>query len=321
MLRWIASLAVLILAGCGGGGGTGDESPSSGGTTLTSDFTPPTGKVAGPADHGPWSNRLMVATSPDGLNFTRTYEVISDQADVPDLVIDSQGWLRLYYLGWTVGTENNKVVVAISTDGGGTWAYKRVNLSGFTGMSSPVDPDVQLLSSGTFRMFVTSDPNDGAGPRTYLAEGTDGINFSKVGVAFSVPGKAVLDPTTLQTGAGWHLFAGGSVSAPGANWHATSADGKNFAYVGEQSFTYVGTPCAVSNGLAVPGGYRFYGFTQAASSIVSFFSADGETWTSEPGTRLTLDTASGLEAHGVKDAAVIRLANGTYLMVYVTEIP
>lgn len=33
----------------------------------------------------------------------------------------------------------------------------------------------------------------------------------------------------------------------------------------------------------------------------------------------TIDT--GLEKNGVKDPAVVRLADGTYLIVYVTEIP
>jgi hypothetical protein len=37
--------------------------------------------------------------------------------------------------------------------------------------------------------------------------------------------------------------------------------------------------------------------------------------------RLALDLATGVEKDFVKDAAVARLADGTYFMVYVTDIP
>lgn len=75
----------------------------------------------------------------------------------------------------------------------------------------------------------------------------------------------------------------------------------------------------MSNVLPFDGGYRMYGFTM--TDIRSLWSADGETWTEEDGVRLSLDESSGLESEYVKDPAVIRLADGTYLMVYVTQIP
>ncbi|MFN4133147.1 MAG: hypothetical protein ACK4GQ_02120 [Candidatus Hadarchaeales archaeon] len=92
---------------------------------LTSDFTPPKGAAAGPGEHGPWSMRPMSATSTDGLTFTRTNQVITDQGDVPDLVQDNKGWIYLYYVGWTGGTEQSKTVVAISQDGGSSWCTKK----------------------------------------------------------------------------------------------------------------------------------------------------------------------------------------------------
>lgn len=288
-----------------------------------SDFTPPKGKAPGPGPLGPWNDRLMSATSTDGLTFTRTNQVITDQGSVPDLVQDSRGCVYLYYVGWTVGTEQNKTVVAISADGGRSWVYKKVHLMGFEGMASPVDPDVQLLPDGTFRLYVTSDPHDGQGPRTYYAEGKDGINFVKKGIAFAQPGKAVLDPSTLLIGSTWHLFAGGNTATPGANWHGTSSDGRLFRFSGETRLVKDGNSQAMSNGIAVPaGGYRFYTFSHGPNPVInSFFTTDGVNWIADPGTRLSLDTSSGLESRGVKDAAVVRLTNGVYLMIYVTRIP
>ncbi len=321
MKKTLALLAGLAFLGCGGEGEGDSTSSAAVSTALESDFTPPTGAGSGPtSDPGPWKMRLLVATSSDGLTFTRKNQLITDQGDVPDMAIDSKGWIYLYYMGWTVDTETNKPVVAISTDSGATWAYKKVVLTGFDGMSQPCDPDIQLLANGTFRLYLTSAAT-GASPGTNVAEGSDGIHFARVGTAFSYSGRNVLDPSTFYANGTWHLYAGGQTTAPGANWHATSSDGRTFTYLEERTFTYEKSACAVANCIPVSGGWRFYAFTHGAASIVSFFTTDGWQWMQDSGTRLVVDSTTGLEKNGVKDPAVVRLADGTYLMVYVTEIP
>jgi len=286
---------------------------------LANDFMPPTGKASGLGRYGPWNSRLMLAYSHDGLNFTRANRIVTDQGDVPDLVRDSRGWLYLYYTGWTVGPYLNRTAVAISTDNGASWVFKYVNVDGLEpGLAAPVDPDVQILDDGTFRLYVTSDPHDGAGPRTYYAEGDDGINFVLEGVAFQRRGRMVLDPSTLRIGDTWHLFAGGA--APQMNWYATSTDGKTFAYQSLRQFAgNDGLSYVVANALAVDDGYRFYAFGRWG--IVSFFTTEGATWTPEEGYRLQIDTSTDLESWQVKDPAVVRLQDGSYLMIYVTIIP
>lgn len=286
--------------------------------SLTSDFTPPTGKTSGPGETGPWNMRLMIATSSDGLTFTRTNKIVTDQGDVPDIIQDSKGWIYLYYTGWTVGNDHDETVVAISTDKGDSWVYKKLVFSGFEGMSEPVDPDIVILPDGTFRLYVTSDSHDGNGPRTYYAEGTDGINFSNKGVAFSQPGKnTIMDPTVLQIGNTWYYFAG--TDSPDTMWYAKSTDGKTFSLVSkEPRLTINGEKQMMVNGIAVPGGYRFYA---SAKEINSFFTTDGKTWTPDAGSRLTSDTSSGLETAFIKEPAVVKLSDGNYLMVYAAEIP
>lgn len=294
------------------------------GGDLVSDFTPPTGRV-GDAMGGPGVMRLMTATSPDGLAFTRTGLVVTDQGDVPDLAVDARGWVYLYYVGWTVGTERNKPVVAISRDGGQSWVYKKVVLTGFDGMADPVDPDVQVLPDGTFRAYLTSAPPGAGmnGARTYRAEGADGIRFTSLGVAFQPPAGVALDPSTVKVGSTWHLFTGGE---PGSNRHATSPDGKSYAFLREEVFTRDARPQLMANGVPVGSGARFYTFDATpppggTTTIGSISTADGTTWTTDPGTRLAMDASSGNESNGVKDPAVVRLADGTYLMVYATRIP
>lgn len=284
------------------------------------DFIPPRGRGC-PLDvsGGPCGKRLLSARSADGLTFARTNRVVTDQADVPDLVVDRRGWMYLYYVGTNVGTVRHGMAVAISRDGGETWIYKNVILKGFEGMSDPVDPDVQVLDDGTFRLYATaSEP--GRPPKTWYAEGTDGIRFERRGLAFDPPG-APLDPSTVQINGIWHIFAGGETRQLNANWHGLSADGRWFVFDEEKLFLKDGKAHAVSNIIAVEGGYRLYAFTHGAERIInSFFSVDGVSWTAEPGARLVMDPFTGLESGGVKDAAVVRLADGAYFMVYVTEI-
>ncbi|MGQ9758992.1 MAG: hypothetical protein ACUVQ5_00235 [Candidatus Methanomethylicaceae archaeon] len=95
-----------------------------------------------------------------------------------------------------------------------------------------------------------------------------------------------------------------------------------FTFDREMIFTADGKNQSMANGIAVPGGYRFYTFSHGdAPAIYSFFTRDGIVWTADSGTRLSLDTSTGLESWGVKDLAVLRLSDGSYFMVYVTEIP
>lgn len=278
-------------------------------------FTPPEGAMEGPGTYGPWNNRLMSAVSEDGVTWEKTGLVITDQADVPDLAI-VDGVVYLYYTGWTTSKgETNKTVVAISEDQGYSWTHVQLDLEGFEKMSPPVDPDIQYVD-GTFRLFLTSDPNDGDGPRTYYAESNDGIHFEKKGVAYEQAGERVLDPSIILIGNTWYYFAGGG---PG-NWRGVSEDGKVFTDLSPDNFFADGKAHMMSNGIQVGDEYRYWAFSNQGTDIVSFTTQDGDQWEYD-GIALALDEDSTKEAHQVKDASVIQLSNGTYLMVYVTGIP
>lgn len=291
------------------------EDPVSVLADLTSDFTPYAGATDGPGEFGPWNNRLMSAISEDGINWAKTNEIVSDRADVPDLTI-VDGVIYLYYTGWTVGHYDNHTVVALSDDKGESWTYKFVNVDGAEGLSALVDPDIQYIDE-VFRLYLTADPLDGDGPRTYLTESEDGINFTIVGEAFARPGERVLDPNTILIGDTWHYFAGGG---PGGNWHATSSDGITFEYNGSEDFMEDGMTYMMANGIQMGETYRYWAFSNHHSDTVSFVTTDGYNWEFE-GVALSLDQDSPLESTHVKDATVIQLDDGSYYMVYVTHIP
>lgn len=282
----------------------------------SSDVTPKHGRATNAppgAVSGPWYERLVLATSPDGLTWTHTFKIISDQAAVPDMIVDPQGRTRIYYVDWGNG---NILVCAVNTHDS-TWIYRRVKIDGLPNTKpDPVDPDVQLLPDGNYRLYFTRSES-GQAPATYSAISSDGINFTfEPGVRFAVTGKNVLDPSTIRIGDSTHYFAGGLLG----NYHAVSADGLTF--LRRPDVIVAGRDIKFSNGISVPGGYRFYGFdNQPPKNILSMFSTDGYQWALEPGIRLGVDPTSGIESEYAIDAAVAQLPDSSYLMVFVTLIP
>jgi hypothetical protein len=290
---------------------------------LTSDFTPPMGAIRtmGREDDGAWQKRLMIARSEDGLHFERTHTIITDQANVPDLVKDGEGRLYLYYSGGTVGERSNVIAVAISEDEGASWVFKYVDIAGAERMPNPNDPDVRILPDGTFRLYFTSAEPGSRVPAIFYADGTDGMHFEFRGVAFRQAEQPTLDSFTVPIGDTWHMYTLGRTLD--ALPHAVSKDGENFALLELARFEANARLYIPTNELVLEDGtVRFYAFRPGpGGDIRSFLTEDGFQWEEEEGVRLALDTESGLEKSFVKDVAVIQLSDGSYLMVYCTVIP
>ncbi|MBE2195132.1 MAG: hypothetical protein IAE83_13240 [Anaerolinea sp.] len=284
-------------------------------------FTPCTGysqESGTTVNAGPWANRLLIAFSEDGLTWEPANRILSDQADVPDVIVTSDGEIRVYYITWCPKTIRNQIAVASSTDGQ-SWTYQTITITREDGgqLGMPADPTIEITDEGKYRLYFTAQiPPDKHGG-SYSAISEDGYNFVfEPGARFSLPNRNALDVNVLKIGATWHYFAGGE---PGKNLHATSPDGLNFTRLED----FVQDSIIMSNGIAVEGGYRYYGFQQMPGSthIVSFFTTDGETWTLEPGRRLEVDDSTQLEAEVVKDPAVAQLPDGRWIMIYVSMIP
>ncbi len=288
-------------------------------------FSAPQGAADHEGTEGPWVRRILGAYSDDGLTWTRTNEVISDQADVPSLVMDDAGTLYMYYYGWTVGTKQNVPAVATSVDDGATWAFRYLSFTGFPGRGDVSDADV-LFEDGVFRMYGTTRV-DGHALISY-GESTDGVAFVYKGVAFQ-PEDADADAgvaSVYRVVDGWRLLSLSTLGMPasgterGVHWYATSSDGKSFAFHSSVLFKSDG-PYFNGNVIPVVGGYRMYLFSDMQQKIRSWFSADGETWVLEDGVRLSLDVSTGLENDYVGDPDVIQLPDGRFFMAYATLIP
>jgi len=293
---------------------------------LTNDFTPCSGKPANPMFVE--TQRLLLATSNNGLDFTRKNQILADRATVPDAVVLSNGRILVYYVAAckiTGGQEvkTNEIVVAVSDDNGNNWFYKNVTFKNLpSGPTNPVDPNVVLLPNGNLRMFATVDP-DIEGPqkaRTYSFLSTDGgFTYVSEGERFSLFNEDVLDPEIFRfSDTNWKLWAG--------NKHAISTDGNNFTYQGPTCYVQDGSYCSiVADIVNFATYYRMYVHGGSPTSsrnnwIKSLVSTDTTNWTLEAGNRLTVDPSTGLESEALLFPTVVGLKNGTYLMVYQTTI-
>lgn len=285
-------------------------SPAKKPSLLVSDLKPGHGQGTAPAGatgNGPWSTRIVLATSTDGLSFTSTGEVLTDQAGVPDLVVDPDKRLRCYYIDWPNG---NVVAVAIQK-APHTWVYKRVRIKGALPKppaSDPVDPTVVLLPDKRYRLYYMQGAGGMGRQAIYSAISTDGVNFTREpGVRFTPPDGKVFDPMVLKTASGWSLWTG-----PDGAYSASSRDG--LAFTSKGAFTVGGSRFMTWAATAAPGGgYRIFGNAVGARGQMSAsaFSTDGTTWRLEPGTRLA----------GASDVGVAALGAGHWVMAYLVPIP
>jgi hypothetical protein len=139
----------------------------------------------------------MLATSTNGLDFQRLHFVLSDQAGVPNVVVDREARARVYYVDFGNG---NLLAFATqqSPDNLTNWSYRRVRISGLPEKQAPapVDPCVVLQSSNAggalFRLyFMQAVPL----PSFYSAISSNGVDFVKEdGVRFTAKPSRVSDP-------------------------------------------------------------------------------------------------------------------------------
>jgi hypothetical protein len=281
---------------------------------LVDDFIPPTGPDMTASDlESPAYFRMITATSSDGSTFTTTGNVVTDQGNVPDMILKNDR-LYLYYTGWNMGSVVNSTSCAVSDDHGATWYFNHCNFTGFGSGVKPVDPDVILLDNGNFRMFATTAIS---GTKCVLCyESTDGINFSFVDTAIYDPGNHIFDSNTFELNGQWHMYASNAIDP--THWHLTSTDGVHFEVQGTYDFADGSNLHFVGNGYPTSSGYRIMSFFLPESNLKSFHTTDGVNWSVESGNRMTYG-GSAYETDYLKDPAVVKLDDGSYFMVYTTR--
>lgn len=281
------------------------------------DFTPPTERLdnANPVAAG--ARQLLLATSADGVTFTATGERLTAQAGVPDAVVSEDGTLFVYYIGQSITEDEENTVVATSDDNGATWTYRLLTFKNLPSPREPSDPDVVLLPDGTFRMFYTDSINQKQLGIRY-ADSPDGITFTYGGIALEAP-FTVIDSTTFFFDGVWTMLVLDFTQPK--QYRATSTDGKTFTYQGEVGTISTATGSYfLSNPLIEDGTLRMFGFSDPSQPIYSFTSPDTMTWTAATSPALKRNALSLGGGTYLQDLTVAKLSDGTYLMVYVTDM-
>lgn len=320
----ILAIALLVVAGCGRTATTSNTTTnlSSGIHYSTvnsdSDFTPPLGRAANPPAASAGERRLLLAHSTDGVHFTANGEVLTDQGNVPDVVIEADGTIRVYYIGQTIeANKEENTVVAISKDDGASWTFRKLTFNNFPQPRDPSDPDVVLLSDGTYRMYYTSSIGFTNKLGIVYAESSDGLTFTYKGESLTGSGDAV-DSTTFYFNGLWHMYVL-QEKEPG-QLHATSTDGYIFDTVSDTPIRLPNDGYVISNPVIENGIVRMFGFSLKEHNLRSFTSTNMTTWTSDD-IALAGDEAATLGSNYIQDSTVAQLSDGTYLMIYVSEIP
>lgn len=280
----------------------------------TSDFTPPTTKAANPPPASAGERRLLTATSTDGVHFTPTGTVFTEQGNVPDVVIADDGTLYVYYVAQGIEAGKETTPVAISSNNGVTWTYHLLQLNGWPSNKAPSDPDVVILDDGTFRMYYTTNV-EGKKLGIAYADSEDGIVFTYKGPALSAP-FTVIDSSTMYFDGTWHMFVLDEKKPQ--QYHATSTDGKTFTLASTSPISPGKPGYIISNPTFENDTMRMFGFSLGEKNIRSFTTTDAATWTADD-IALDATAASTLGSNYIQDMTVAELTDGTYLMVYVTE--
>lgn len=149
------------------------------------------------------------------------------------------------------------------------------------------------------------------------ADSPDGITFTYKGIALS-GSENVIDSTTLYFNGLWHMYV---LQEKGkSQLHATSADGEVFTFT-EDALVFPGGGYIASNALISEDSVRMFAFgVPSFADIRSFTSSDMETW-AVGDIALEGDEAATLGSGYIQDSSVVELADGTFLLVYVSEIP
>lgn len=283
----------------------------------TSDFTPPIGRPSNPPPASAGERRLMTATSTDGLHFTPTGKILTDQGNVPDLITELDGTLRVYYIGQSIETgKEESTVMASSKDHGLTWEFHTLNFVNLPQPRDPSDPDVVLLEDGTYRMYYTSHISKEKIGIVY-ADSPDGITFTYGGQSLEGP-ENVVDSTTILANGTWHMFVLRE-NAPG-QLHATSTDGKSFVFVDQDIINIPDESYFLSNPLPGSSPLRMFGFSLPKKNIRTFTTADMNTWAADD-VALNADATTTLDTMYLQDNSVALQEDGTYFMVYVSGLP
>jgi hypothetical protein len=204
---------------------TNTETPTK--TTTSSSTQTPSTKVQN-SQNGVWENNLWLATSSDGLTFTKK-ELLVEHVGVPNLLLTSSGDIIATYQYFSYDDPENPdtyglIAYSLSEDDGDSWTDPAlVTISGLpepttTGnaqdrvfVTHAVDPTLVELADGSLRLYFTYQNVDEDWPHPASAINTDGdisgtFTYEEDSGIDSDEEAALLDPAVVYFDGVWHYY-------------------------------------------------------------------------------------------------------------------
>lgn len=256
-------------------------------------------------NQGPFRDKITYAFSTDLFNWTPSGVILAEHASVPGAVI-KDGIIYVYFVDVSQNGIKEQLGMVKSTDQGKTWSEASILTIDGLGDKATADPAPVLLSDGRIRLyyFDINEPRlnpgaDGQEPanKIYSAVSEDGLHFTQEsGVRLEREG--AFDPDVNQISGRWYMYFGDLQG--NAVYVSQSPDGLNFT-----------EPTLAYQGGAVPDVFyennTWYLYTAGINIATG---TDGLTFNS-----------SGYDfydpsAHITADPSVVKLDDGSYLMLY-----
>ncbi len=256
-------------------------------------------------NEGPYRDKVTYATSTDLLNWTPSNVILAEHASVPGAVVKN-GTIFVYFVDVSTNGLKEQLGMVKSEDQGQTWSEPEILTIDGLGDKATADPAPVLLADGRIRLYYfdineprLNKPASGIEPpqKIYSAISDDGINFTQEqGMRFEHNG--AFDPDVEYADGTWYMFVG-DLAGNMVNL-ATASDGLAFEYIGP-----------VYQGGAVPDVF-----------------VEGDTWylytagiNIATGVDANIFESSGYDfydpnSHVTADPSVVKLNDGSYLMLY-----
>ena len=285
----LSGCLALTIIGCGGGG----SSPAAPSTTdtKTTTMTPTTTTPAGctitastpggavTGANGPYYHHLAIASTTNGIALTGASDSL-DHASVPDATVLPDGSIGVYYVnGETDGIWLARISGTTATP------VSAIKIDGFIRPQGAVDPDAFLIN-GKVRLTYLYGFGSSGGHRICMAESSDGVNFTSLGLSMSFTGQSETDPSVAQAADGTWLMA---VSRGTSTMLARSSDGLTFTEFSQVTFGGVPELAALGDGrvrlyvCSTSGGLAAYASSNSGASWTSEGSLTGATIPGRPG--------------------------------------
>ena len=264
-------------------------------------------------------NCIGALSAADNLTFVPEAGTRLETAAIPEAGIDSSGKTYLYYQDAFPGGKDK---VSISTDG-------LTFPVGSTYTTYANDSRNTRLPDGTYRRYTAPQP----GTNNFTSQtSTDGVNFTPQAatvytlVAADNSSSGVYEAYAQSNGNVVLLYLGDLHGLNNTRMARSTDGGKTFSFVrgnvlGDDSSGGGGNSFVDITSLKLPDGRRRLFAMKGGNAIYSFISTDdGETYTQEPGARVSRTDFKEFNVTGLFDPVVVRLTDGSYRMYVCAQV-